>query len=210
MLIERFTLNEIGTNTYVVGEPGGQVMIIDPSAPDMTPVSSFIRDQGLTVTRIVNTHCHFDHVLGNETVRDMYRTPLLIHRLELPLLLAAPDQVEHFFGYRVQPTREPDGYLAEGDVISVGEFHFRVIETPGHSPGGVCLYEPDQGVLISGDTLFAGTVGRTDLPGSNSGQLMQSLEKKLWPLPDETRIFPGHADDSTIAQERMHNPFFHF
>ncbi len=209
MLMERFTLNDIGTNTYVIGEPGGQVMIVDPSASDMTPVISFIRDRGLAVSRIVNTHCHFDHVLGNEAVRGEYRVPLLIHRLELPLLLRAPEQVETWFGYRME-TREPDGYLAEGDVIPIGAFSFHVIETPGHSPGGICLYEPDEGVLISGDTLFAGTVGRTDLPGSNGQQLMESLEKKLWPLPDGTRIFPGHADDTTMAEERMHNPYFHF
>lgn len=209
MLMERFTLNDIGTNTYVIGEPGGQVMIVDPSASDMTPVISFIRDRSLSVSRIVNTHCHFDHVLGNEAVRREYSVPLLIHRLELPLLLTAPEQVETWFGYRTE-TREPDGYLAEGDVIPIGAFYFHVIETPGHSPGGICLYEPDEGVLISGDTLFAGTVGRTDLPGSNGQQLMESLEKKLWPLPDDTRIFPGHADDTTIAEERMHNPYFHF
>ncbi|MCY0870437.1 MAG: MBL fold metallo-hydrolase, partial [Firmicutes bacterium] len=103
-----------------------------------------------------------------------------------------------------------DRHLQAGDVVAVGSLAFAVLETPGHSPGGICLHESAQGILFCGDTLFAGTVGRTDLPGSDPNVLMQSLHKELWPLPDATVIYPGHGDESTIGDERMHNPYFHF
>lgn len=209
MEIKRFALNELGTNTYVVAADDGHAIVIDPSVAEMAPVIAYTTAQGLHVTAIVNTHCHFDHVLGNETLRAHYGVPLWLHRAELPNLRNVPDRVEAWFGYRVE-TREPDGFLQEGDVVTVGNLQFRVIETPGHSPGGICLYEETQGVLLSGDTLFAGTVGRTDLPGSDPQALFDSLRIKLWPLPDSTKIYPGHEEDSTIGEERMHNPYFHF
>ena len=209
MLLQTFTLNELGTNTYVLGEQGGPALLIDPSAFDMAPVFDFVRAHNLTVERIVNTHCHYDHVLGNESARQDLRAPLSAHRLELPVLRGAAARIEQWYGVRMA-LRDPDEYLADGDAMAVGPFRLHVLETPGHTPGGICLYEASAGILFSGDTLFAGTVGRTDLPGSSGPQLMESLAKKLWPLPDDTRIFPGHADDTTIAEERMHNPYFHF
>lgn len=209
MIIERFALNELGTNIYVVADDDGEAMIIDPGAKDMEPVFAFVGNEGLRVRCIVNTHCHFDHVIGNEATRSRFRVPLLLHESELPLLRSAPDRMEHFLGYRA-PVGEPDGWLREGDKLDVGRLRFLVFETPGHSPGGICLYESAEAVLFSGDTLFAGTVGRTDLPGSSRDRLMTSLREKLWPLPDETRVFPGHETDSTIGEERAHNPFFRF
>lgn len=209
MLIQAFAMNELGTNTYVVGVPGGDVVVIDPSAVDMTPVTSWMAEQGCRVVQILNTHCHFDHVLGNESMRALYHVPLWIPEAELPLLRNTPARVKAWFGYEVA-TSDPDAYLVEGDTVSVGPYTFHIMSTPGHSPGGVCFYEKSEGVLISGDTLFAGTVGRTDLEGSDPSQLRDSLRDKLWPLPDSVRVYPGHGDETTIGDERMVNPYFHF
>ncbi len=208
MLIESFSLNELDTNTYVVSD-GHAAVIIDPCALDMAPVIAYIAKRELSVAALVNTHCHFDHVLGNEPLRALYGAPLYANRAELAILRAAPRTAEIWTG--VSPAvREPDGFLAEGAELAVGELRLVVVETPGHSPGGICLHAAGQRVLFTGDTLFAGTIGRTDLPGGDSARLMDSLRDKLWPLPDETVIFPGHGEASTIGEERTHNPFFRF
>ncbi len=209
MLIQTFVLNDLSTNTYVVGEPEGEVMIIDPSAEAMEEVIDYVHGQHLTVKYIVNTHAHFDHVIGNESLRRHFGAPLFIHEKDLEILLQLPVTTRRIFGRSVD-SNPPEYFLHDNDILQVGNYRFRVLETPGHSPGGICLYEEKEGVLFTGDTLFAGTIGRTDLQGGNASQLFQSLKDKLWSLPDEVVIYPGHEEDSTIGDERMHNPFFYF
>ncbi len=209
MLIQTFVLNDLYTNTYVVGESEGEVMVIDPGSETMDEVIDFVRDHHLSVKYIVNTHAHFDHVIGNDSLRRHFGVPLFIHEMDLDLLLQLPNVTQRVFGKSVA-SNPPDQFLHENDIIKVGAYRFRVLETPGHTPGGICLYAEQEGVLLTGDTLFAGTIGRTDLPGGNASQLFQSLKEKLWPLPDEVVIYPGHEEESTIGEERMHNPFFHF
>ena len=209
MLIQSFVLNELYTNTYVVGEPHGEVFILDPGDEEMHEVIDYVMEQGLTVKYIINTHAHYDHVLGNERLRKQFAAPLLINELELDTLMQLPNITQMLFNQSVVST-PPDQYLREHDMVVVGRYQFRVIATPGHSPGGICLYEAQAGVLFAGDTIFAGTIGRTDLPGGNAIQLLQSLREKLWPLPDEVVIYPGHEEESTIGEERMHNPYFNF
>jgi hydroxyacylglutathione hydrolase len=209
MNIERFALNALGTNTYVVSDRDGETIVIDPSAPDMSPVVDYIEANGLRTRAIVNTHCHFDHVLGNDVLRAQTGAPLWLHRAEDPVLRDAPKRAQDYLGVAISASTA-DRYLQAGDIVAVGALAFVVLETPGHSPGGICLYERQQGVVFCGDTLFAGTVGRTDLPGADASVLRSSLREQLWPLPDETVIYPGHGDESTIGDERMHNPYFHF
>ena len=209
MLIQSFVLNELYTNTYVVGEPHGEVFILDPGDEEMHEVIDYVMEQGLTVKYIINTHAHYDHVLGNERLRKQFAVPLLINELELDTLTQLPNITQMLFNQSVV-SNPPDQYLREHDTLDVGRYQFRVIATPGHSPGGICLYEAQAGVLFAGDTIFAGTIGRTDLPGGNAVQLIQSLREKLWPLPDEVVIYPGHEEESTIGEERMHNPYFNF
>ena len=209
MLIQSFVLNELYTNTYVVGEPHGEVFILDPGDEEMHEVIDYVMEQGLTVKYIINTHAHYDHVLGNERLRKQFAVPLLINELELDTLTQLPNITQMLFNQSVV-SNPPDQYLREHDTVDVGRYQFRVIATPGHSPGGICLYEAQAGVLFAGDTIFAGTIGRTDLPGGNAIQLLQSLREKLWPLPDEVVIYPGHEEESTIGEERMHNPYFNF
>ena len=209
MLIQSFVLNELYTNTYVVGEPHGEVFILDPGDEEMHEVIDYVMEQGLTVKYIINTHAHYDHVLGNERLRKQFAVPLLINELELDTLTQLPNITQMLFNQSVV-SNPPDQYLREHDTLDVGRYQFRVIATPGHSPGGICLYEAQAGVLFAGDTIFAGTIGRTDLPGGNAIQLLQSLREKLWPLPDAVVIYPGHEEESTIGEERMHNPYFNF
>lgn len=209
MLIQRFVLNELATNTFVVGVPEGEVFILDPGSEVMTQVIRYVEENHLTVKWVINTHSHFDHIAGNTHICEWFNVPLLMHEADLPGLSWAPEFAEKYFG-KAFSVRQPDGYLRDGDILTVKPYEFRVLATPGHSPGCICLYEERQKVLFTGDTLFAGTVGRTDVRGGDAGILMESLRDKLWPLPDETRIFPGHEDDSTIGEERMYNPFFFF
>ncbi len=209
MNIWRFTLNPLGTNTYVVSDDEGTAMVIDPSFPDMSGVLDLIAEKQLHVQYVINTHCHFDHVLGNEAIRSSVKAPLLIHENELPLLMNASAQALEWLDLTVS-VKEPDSYFIDRDELTVGHLHFRILETPGHSPGGVCLYCAEEHVLFSGDTLFAGTVGRVDLPLADGAQLLSSLHRQLWPLPDETKVYPGHEDDTTIGEERALNPYFHF
>lgn len=209
MLIERFALNPLATNTYVVADSHGEAWIVDPCAVDMSPVIDFVAARGFCVRAIVNTHCHFDHVLGNERVRAVYDAPLWLHRAELPNLHGAPARAQSFL-QATMTTRDPDRFLDAGETLALGDLSFQVLFTPGHSPGGICLYEANEGVLLSGDTLFAGAVGRWDLPGSDYDQLVASLRDVLWPLPDATIVYPGHEEDTTIGEERMVNPYFRF
>lgn len=198
MLIERFTVNRLQTNTYVVGMRGGSALVIDPSATDMSDVVDYIATHDLHVVALVNTHGHFDHVLGNASLKANLKVPIWMHEADIPLLADTPSAIT------------PDEYLTDGQVLVIGNLRFTVLATPGHSLGGVCLYEPDAGIAFTGDTLFAGTIGRTDLYGGNLDTLLQSLREKLWTLPDQTILYPGHGEDSTIGDERMYNPWFHF
>ncbi|KUO94828.1 MBL fold metallo-hydrolase [Ferroacidibacillus organovorans] len=209
MLIQSFSMNAFDTNTYVIGVPGGDVLLIDPSSTDMSPVYAYIAQNQLHVTAIINTHCHIDHVLGNDDARVRYDVALYTHENELPVLKAAPDRGKAFFGVTVT-CREPDRYIKHGEVIEVGPYRFTALLVPGHSPGSLVFYEAREGVLISGDTLFAGSIGRTDLPFSNPADLERALREVLWPLPDETIVYPGHGVDTTIGEERQVNPFFQF
>lgn len=209
MQIKRFTLNSMGTNTYVVGEPNADVMIVDPSHPHLNPMIDYIEQHKMRVRLIVDTHGHFDHVAGNDVAKSYFKVPVWCSFLDLALLHEAKDQIKSYFGVTCDVS-PPDADLQDGVTIDVGDFHFVVLETPGHSPGSVCLYDEMAKVMMTGDTLFAGTIGRTDFPYSDHTMMMRSLQTKLHPLPNDVRIFPGHEEDSTLGEERMVNPFFHF
>nr|NNM90840.1 MBL fold metallo-hydrolase [Bacilli bacterium] len=204
-----FVLNSIGTNTYVVYEESKQAFLIDPSYPDLTPVKAFCDAMHLHIIAIINTHAHFDHVAGNASAKQLFDVPLYCHEADLPLLRAAPQKVKQYFGNEIHHV-EPDLFLTKGMKLPLGQHTFSVLETPGHSPGCVCLYAQEEGILFSGDTLFAGTIGRTDFPESDPSKMLHSLQHVLYPLPDSVQIYPGHDVDSTIGEERMCNPYFHF
>lgn len=211
MKIARFEFSLFGINTYVVYDPEtGECAIIDPGMmgkEEENAMRGFIGREHLKVTGLINTHLHIDHAVGDKFVVDTYGTPLQAHKADEPLIERIREQAE-MFGIRekVHPA-DVSVYLEEGDRIKVGNGSLEVIHVPGHSPGGIALYDKEDGFLISGDSLFQGSIGRTDLPGGNMQQLVRGVKEKLLSLPGSTVVYPGHGPATTIAQEKAHNPF---
>jgi len=204
MDILRFTYGPFAENTYVVvGASGREAMVVDPGI-DSEPVLDALRARGLRCTLIVNTHGHLDHVAGNAFFKEETKAPLAIHVDDLPLLEMTRAQGA-LYGLDVPDSPRPDLLLEEGKPLAFDGLTFEVLHTPGHTPGGVCLRRG--GEMLVGDTLFRGSVGRTDLPGGDWETLVASIRGKLFRLPDETRCHPGHEDETTIGQERRTNPF---
>ena len=202
--ILRFTYGPFAENTYlVVGPSSRRAMLVDPGF-DSEPVLDVVRERGLDVELILNTHGHLDHVAGNAFFKRMTGAPLAIHAGDLPFVRNVKAQAA-MYGLTAEDSPEPDVILAEGSPLVFDGETFTVLHTPGHSPGGVCLLRGEQ--MLVGDTLFHGFVGRTDLPGGDWNTLLASVRNKLFALPDPVRCFPGHEDETTIGQERATNPF---
>jgi glyoxylase-like metal-dependent hydrolase (beta-lactamase superfamily II) len=165
-----------------------------------------INRHAVSVTCIINTHGHFDHVGANKALKQLLGVPLYIHQAD-EMLLSRVSQVAAMYGMAGENSPAPDGYLTDGQLISFGDCSICVIHTPGHTPGGCCLYSESEQKLISGDTLFADGVGRTDLPGGSHQQLVDSIRNKLFVLPDQVRVYPGHGPSTTIGHEKQNNPY---
>jgi glyoxylase-like metal-dependent hydrolase (beta-lactamase superfamily II) len=187
-------------NCFVLTE-GNEAIVIDPGEGSPRLLQAL---EGLNVKQVINTHCHCDHCGGNAAVLAQTGAKLGIHKDDLPLLRSIEIQGQ-MFGVTMPPSPDPDFYLVEGDTITVGESVLKVLHTPGHSPGHIVLLGAD--IAFVGDVLFAGSIGRTDLPGGNYHQLMQSIKDKILSLPDNIVAYPGHGPETTIGQERRSNPF---
>ena len=204
MEILRFTFGPFAENTYVVfGESGRSAMLVDPGL-ESEPVLDAIRERGATCTLIVNTHGHLDHVACNAFFKRATGAPIAIHAADRPLLRNVRAQGA-LYGLRVDDSPEPDLEIVEGQPIPFDGVAFDVLHTPGHTPGGVCLRHGD--LMLVGDTLFRGSVGRTDLPGGSWDALVASIRGKIFLLPDDVRCFPGHEGETTVGRERRTNPF---
>lgn len=205
-----FPFNPLQVNAYLIYETGGAGILIDPSCvnqQEFRKLQDFIATNHIRLEYQLNTHGHFDHVFGVGMVESAFHPKYLIHRADEGFLKFAGDQARSF-GFDFEGgIPAPDGYLADLDIISAGTIRLHVIWVPGHSQGCVAFYEESSGWLFSGDTLFAGGIGRTDLPGGNYEQLMMSIRNRLLVLPDDTRVFPGHGPSSDIKRERSSNPF---
>ena len=206
MKIKTLVVGPLEVNCYLVwDEERMRGIVIDPGAEGPRIIQE-IKHLGFTVTHIVNTHCHVDHIGANADLKEAFPQALLsVPEKDLPLL-RAPQNSMLVMICNAKPSPEPELLLNEGDIIPVGQEELKVIETPGHTLGSICLY--GSGVVFTGDTLFAGSVGRTDLPFSQHEALFTSVRKKLFILPEETKVLPGHGPDSTIGQEKKFNPFF--
>lgn len=200
MEILSFPMTPFVTNCFVLKE-GEEALVVDPG--DVTPELVQGID-GCTVRAIVNTHCHCDHCGGNAALNERTGAELLCHEADLPLLRALERQGK-MFGVPLSPSPDPDSFLSEGDSVTIGGASLKVLHTPGHSPGHIALV--GHGFIIAGDVLFAGSIGRTDLPGGNYDQLLTTIRTKLLPLPDETVVYCGHGPNTTIGAERRNNPF---
>jgi hydroxyacylglutathione hydrolase len=206
MIVKMLTVGSFAANCYIVGSSATkQGMIIDPGAEAETILKT-VRQTGLSVSIIVITHAHIDHVGALREVQRKTNAQFAIHEAEKGLLLSAPMRTLTSLGISpVKSPPRPDRMLKDGDVIEVGDLHFEVLYTPGHSSGGICLW--GHGVVFSGDTLFNLGIGRTDFPGMSHDRLMKSIREKLMVLPDETIVYPGHGPPTTIGDERRGNPF---
>lgn len=207
MKIQNFVLGMVGTNCYlVVNEEEKQCILIDP-AVHSGEIAEQIRREGLDLRAILLTHGHFDHIMGIDGFRKEFpEIPVYAHREEEALLKDASMNASLEFGR--QYTFSGAAYAEDGDVLDLAGMQFQVIHTPGHTIGGCCYYLQEEKVLFSGDTLFRESIGRTDFPTGNGGQLMRSIREKLFTLPEETAVYPGHMERTTIGDEKKYNPYF--
>ncbi len=204
MIVEVFAVGALQVNCVVLGCPATRkAAVIDPGA-DLELIETNLRRHDLTVELILNTHGHFDHIGANAGLKESTGAPLLIHKDDVKLLQMAKMQAETY-GLPAEDSPSPDTELQGGETLTFGEQTLEVLHTPGHSPGCVCFYR--EGLLVSGDTLFAGSVGRTDLPGGDHQQLLDSIQDKLAGLPPQTKVLPGHGPLTTIEHELKYNPF---
>lgn len=204
MLLETLIVGPLGVNCYIVGdEETREALVIDPGGNARDILDTLRREQ-LKLVAIVATHAHFDHLFALSELRAATRAPFLLHVDEAPVLANASIGAR-LFGFVFGQPAPADRLLREGDEVRVGSLAFQVIHTPGHSPGGMCLLRDR--VVFVGDTLFQSGIGRTDLPGGDYGTLMRSIRDKLLTLPDDTMVYPGHGDATTIGEEKRSNPF---
>lgn len=205
----RFSLFEV--NTYLaVDAATKEAAVIDPAMKDAAEQKRFdeyVQSQGIKITQIINTHLHLDHCFGENYVKEKYGVPVKAH-IDDEVLGGIMAQQYLMFGMKPKGDNVVlDVKLRDGDIISIGESTLRVIHTPGHTQGGICLYDAEDKILFSGDTLFRRSVGRSDLPGGNGHQLVNSITGKLYTLPDDTLVLPGHNDSTTIGEEKAYNSF---
>ncbi len=204
MILETVVVGPLMVNCYILGcETTREGVVIDPGG-DADRILSVVSRHDLKIQTIINTHGHFDHVGANHDLMKSLAVGLLIHELDAPMLERADDMALKY-GLRAMNSPPPNGFLRDGEFISFGKYRLMVLHTPGHTPGGCSL--SGDGVVFTGDTLFADSVGRTDFPGGSSSALGKSIREKLLTLPDETIVYPGHGPDTTIGHERLHNPY---
>ena len=207
MIIKRLELGPIMANCYILGcERTKESVVVDPGdEPDKVLMS--LSEEGLRVKYLINTHGHFDHVGANKRLKEVTGAELLIHSEDEPMLSELSSHARAF-GLSADNSPGADRYLSDKDEITFGDSTLRVIHTPGHSRGGVCLYDEADGLLFAGDTLFAGSIGRTDLPGGSFDTLISSIRNKVFTLPDDTVVHTGHGPETSIGREKKINPFF--
>ena len=207
--VRSFTFNALAEHTYVIYDETRQCAIIDPGCyepHEQAALNQFIDQQHLQVTHLINTHAHIDHVLGNRYVIDTYQVPLALHPADVPLLQAAGDYALQY-GFPAYAPAEATIMLTPGETIQVGHTSLAILYVPGHSPGHIALYSAQDNICFSGDVLFQGSIGRTDLPGGDHATLLKSIQEQLLPLGADTVIYPGHGPATTIGAEKSNNPY---
>ena len=197
-----------GENTYIVSDETGSCVVIDPGCyhrHEREQLVRYIEDNGLKLEKVLNTHCHIDHILGNAFLVNHYKVPLVAHREDLYNLVGA-EAFARMYGLSIDPSPEPTVFVVEGDTVEFGNSRFEVLFTPGHSKGHVAFFHRESRQVFSGDVLFHDSVGRVDLPGGSASVLIDSILNKLFPLGDEVVVHAGHMQSTTIGRERLHNP----
>jgi glyoxylase-like metal-dependent hydrolase (beta-lactamase superfamily II) len=206
MILETFQVGPLQCNCTILGDQAAcEAIVIDPG-DDISRIHHRLNDLGLKLKQILITHGHIDHVGGALKLKRLTGAPILLNENDLPLLKMM-DMQAAWIGAPTPEVASPDESLSDGMTVGLGAYPAQVLHTPGHTQGSVCLHFAPLSMVIAGDTLFAGSIGRTDLPGGNGRQIIHSIESRLLALPNETRVIPGHGPETTIGEERESNPF---
>lgn len=211
MKLVKFGFSLFGINTYLVVDEGTKkCAVVDPGMiepEEENALVNYIERNGLKVEYVINTHLHVDHAIGDKFAVEQFRVPVLGHRSDETLGQRMQQQAQMFGMREKLDSVSLSSYLEDGDRLKIGDGELEVLHVPGHSPGSIALYDPQGKWVIVGDALFAGSIGRTDLPGGDYGTLVNAINSKLMSLPDDTAVYPGHGPATTIAQERRYNPY---
>ncbi len=206
MILKTLVVGPIGANCYVIGdEATNEGAIIDPG-DDAQRIIQVVKETGLAIQFIIATHGHFDHNGGMREVKDELDCDFLLHKNDLMFVQRSKESAMNW-GIHIEQVPDPDRYVEEGDILKLGSLELKIIHTPGHSPGGICIYIPTENSVFSGDTLFNGSVGRTDFDGGSMEELLKSIKEKLYTLPDDTVVYTGHGEETTIGNEKRQNMF---
>ena len=206
MIRETFPVGLLQCNCTILGdESTHEAIVVDPG-DDIPGILQRLVRLGLTVKQILITHAHIDHIAGAQELKRITGAPILYDQRDLPLVAMMDVQAE-WLGMAPPKVEPPDGDLTDGTIVRFGEQRGEILHTPGHTPGSLCIYLPEQSLLLAGDTLFASSIGRTDLPGGDGRQILRSIRDRLMPLPEETVVIPGHGELTSIGMERERNPF---
>ncbi len=207
--IKTFVFNPFQVNTYILSDDDGKCAVIDAACygkAETDALMKYIDENQLTPVCLINTHAHVDHLPGISALRKRFGIPFMMHRDGLPVLHSAVDQGK-MFGFSLEQPRDPDHFIAEGDVIPAGNLSLEVLHVPGHSPGSVVFVDRDGKRMMTGDVLFSGSIGRTDLPGGDFDTLITGIQTKVMPFDDDYQVYPGHGPSTSIGKERKNNPF---
>jgi hydroxyacylglutathione hydrolase len=208
--IQRFVFNDFRVNSYILYDDSYEAVIIDGGAnshTELKEIDDFIKNNHLIPKYIINTHGHLDHICGNYYLEAHFRIPILMN-FEDNFLVENAAELSEKFGYVIENPPRADKNIKDHDIIKFGDTQLQVIGLPGHSPGGIGLYCPEENFIITGDSIFMESIGRTDLPGGNYDKLMESIITRIFNLPPDTVIYPGHGPDTTVGDEKKYNPFF--
>lgn len=207
--VKKFTFNPFAENTFVLFDETKESIVIDPGCyekAEQQELVDFIESNKLVVKKLINTHCHIDHVLGNAFVKRRFNVQLYIHTIEEPLLRAVSSYASNY-GFQQYEDSTPDAFLQEDGVVEFGNQKLKILFVPGHSPGHIALYDAAGKILLGGDVLFENSIGRSDLPGGNFNTLINSIHEKFFTLPDDVSVYCGHGGETSIGFEKRTNPF---
>jgi len=207
--IKQFCFGPFMENSFLAYDETREGIIVDPGCyeeDERVEVKDFVSQNGLTLKYVINTHCHIDHVLGNEFIKNEFKIPLIIPKEEESMLKAVKTYASNY-GFPLYQEAEIDQFVEEGEEIKFGNSVLQVLKVPGHSPGHIILFNKDQNICLGGDVLFRGSIGRTDLPGGNHDDLIENIKTKVFQLGDEMVIYSGHGPETTIGHEKKYNPF---
>ena len=210
MNIKTFTFNQFFENTFIISDSTNECIIIDPGCYNKNEkqiLQDYILANNLVPTRLINTHCHIDHILGNNFVSKTWDLELEIHHKDIDLLKNSKNIADLYGFVNYENSPITNKFLVEGDIIEFGKSKLEVLFTPGHAPGHISLYSQNENFIISGDVLFNNSIGRTDLPGGNYSTLIDTIKSKILCLDDSTVVYCGHGPSTTVGKERINNPF---